>query len=549
MKCGVPCTNCRLDGAQCSLAGLPRRKYLDGSSLPRFIRRLPGRLQLQEIELLRTKGALIVPKHQILRPLIEAYIDHVHPYMPVIDIHQLLITIFQKNAHGRLSLFLLQAILFTGAHFIAENLLVTAGYGDRDTARRIFFQRAKVLYDLNVEEDQFTLVQGLLLLSFWHGTPDDTTSCWHWAGLSVTHALRMGLQEEVSSSDKDMHPHQRGLRRRLWWSVYIRDCLTALWMQRLPRIPNGAANIPILTIEDFGDPISSIPLPHFVANSAYLSSVEVQNNLASSFIDYSTLCVHVNRVLQIKFSLPKQRLPADEIGSVEREIASDGMGDSLLPKLRKCESELHRWSLETGSRYDSEVDDGASDIVRIQISLVQMLYSTAFAYLLSERFSLFPTETTFIKITQHARRVTEIMTDISKRKTIQYLPVTAVTIIVSAIAVHVMEISSPDPATRSQGYQSLNKGLTCLNELSHTYPAAGLANILYEASTFGSSAGLPFEALHQGRGIYSSFTRRIHQTEESFRTSLERCMVMGNNQSVLESLNGPLELEDLPRAT
>ncbi|KAE8314829.1 fungal-specific transcription factor domain-containing protein [Aspergillus transmontanensis] len=524
MKCGVPCTNCRLDGAQCSLAGLPRRKYLDGSSLPRFIERLPGRLQFKEIELLRAKGALIVPKPQVLRPLIEAYIDHVHLYMPVIDIHQLLITIFQKNTHGRLSLFLLQAILFTRAHFIAENLLV--------------------LYDLNVEEDQFTLVQGLLLLSFWHGTPDDTTSCWHWAGLSVSHALRMGLQEEVSSSDMDMHPHQRGLRRRLWWSVYIRDCLTALWMQRLPRIPNEAANIPILTIEDFGDPISSIPLPHFVVSSAYLSSVEVQNKLASSFIDYSTLCVHVNRVLQIKFSLPKQRLPADEIGSVEREMASDGMGDSLLPRLRKCESELHGWLLETGSRYDGDIDAGASDMVRIQISLVQMLYSTAFAYLLSERFALFPTETTFIKITQHARRVTEIMTDISKRKIIQYLPVTAVTIIVSAIAVHVMEISSPDPATRSQGYQSLSKGLTCLNELSHTYPAAGLANILYEASTFGSSATLPFEALHRGRGIYSSFTRRIYQTEESFRTSLESCMVMGNNQSVLESLSAPLELEN-----
>ncbi|PIG79522.1 hypothetical protein AARAC_000446 [Aspergillus arachidicola] len=464
--------------------------------------------------------------------------------MPVIDIHQLLITIFQKNAYGRLSLFLLQAILFTGAHFIAENLLVIAGYGDRDTARRIFFQRAKVLYDLNVEEDQFTLVQGLLLLSFWHGTPDDTTGCWHWAGLSITHALRIGLQKEVSSRDVDMHPHQRGLRRRLWWSVYIRDCLTALWMQRLPRIPNEAANIPILTIEDFGDPISSILLPHFVANSAYLSSVEVQNKLASCFIDYSILCVHVSRVLQIKFSLPKQHLPADEIGSVENEMASDEMGDSLLPRLRKCESELHGWFLETGSRYDSDIDAGASDIVRIQISLVQMLYSTALVYLLSERFALFPTETTFIKTTQHARRVTEIMTDISKRKIIQYLPVTAVTIIVSAITNHVMEISSPDPATRSQGYQSLSKGLMCLNELSHTYPAAGLANILYEASTFGSSASLPFEALHRGRGIYSSFTRRIHQTEESFRTSLESCMVMGNNQSVLESLSGPLELEN-----
>ncbi|KAE8333205.1 fungal-specific transcription factor domain-containing protein [Aspergillus sergii] len=444
--------------------------------------------------------------------------------MPVIDIHQLLITIFQKNAHGRLSLFLLQTILFTGAQFIAENLLVIAGYGDRDTARRIFFQRAKVLYDLNVEEDQFTLVQGLLLLSFWHGTPDDTTGCWHWAGLGITHALRMGLQKDVSSRDVGLHPHQRGLRRRLWWSVYMRDCLTALWMQRLPRIQDEAINIPTPTIEDFGDPVS---LPHSVVHSA-------------------TLCVQVNRVLQIKFSLPKQRL---EIGSVENEMASDGIGSASVPRLGKCESELHGWLLETGSRYDSDINSGASDLVRIQISLVQMLYSTALMYLLSERLALFPTETTFIKVTQHARRVTEIMTDISKQKIIQYLPVTAVTIIVSAIAVHVMEISSPDPAARSQGYQSLHQGLTCLNELSHTYPAAGLANILYEASTFGSSAGLPFEALHRGRGIYSSFTRRIHQTEESFGTSLESCVVMGNNQSVLEPLSGPLELEDLPRTT
>lgn len=144
MNRGLPCTNCRLDGTPCNLAAQPRRKYVDGSSLPRFIKRLPCRLQSQEIKSLRTKGALIVPKPQILWPLIEAYIDHVHPYMPVIDIQQLLITIFQKNAHGRLSLFLLQAILFAGAHFIAENLLVIAGYRDRDTARRIFFQRAKV---------------------------------------------------------------------------------------------------------------------------------------------------------------------------------------------------------------------------------------------------------------------------------------------------------------------------------------------------------------------------------------------------------------------
>ncbi|KAF9884944.1 hypothetical protein FE257_000853 [Aspergillus nanangensis] len=467
--------------------------------LPKFVKPIPSRLKRDEVCFLQIKGAFNVPDIISLRPFLKAYVDHVHPYMPVLDLQGILFSITQNDRQRPISLFLLQSILFVSSTFVPDTLLETVGYSDRSSARRTLLYRAKVLYDFDVEDDSLAIVQGLLLLTFWHGTPDDLTGCWYWAGLSLTWAFRMGLHQEDSARSSRINPRYKHLRRRIWWSVYIRDRLTALWMQRPARIDDVAFNIPPLTIEDFDAPISSTVLLRFMTDSSYLSNPHTQKTLEKIFIDLSNLCVSIGQVLAVKFSTWKLGPVTSSTPSLARPSSSD-VSTRHEWRVEECALGLRQWLQKHGSRYLAEDLSTEETIVTINASLVHMLHATALVNLyISNTTSQSPPEYVLLNCSYPAATVTKIMGDLSQRKLIQYLPITAVNILISTIAIHVIEVNSSDLETRSRGYSNLNKCLQILGELSKTYSAATWANIFFEASALGSSASLPFRALQRGQ--------------------------------------------------
>ncbi|KAJ5974816.1 hypothetical protein N7481_008523 [Penicillium waksmanii] len=419
----------------------------------RFLKPLPRRLNDEDIRFLQIKEAMNVPERNDLRVFIRAYVDHVHPYMPILNLEELLSSICEDRAESRL------------------------------------------LYDLDVEDDILVVVQGLLLLTLWHGTPDEPTGCWDWAGLSVTGAQRLGLHNDQNPDTLNMSPAQRGLRRRVWWAVYIRDRLTALWMRRPARIEDESFNVPPLALDDFDRNIASKPLLRFMEDSAHLSNASSQKELAVAFLDLSTLSVHIGRFLKYRFITPKLSILEN---SCSLQRCSDNMRD--------CSGELYRWFRDRQLRYDGLFEPETNVIVKTLKSLVRMLYSSAqINIFLFERFELPFVETITPEVSEEARAVTEMMSQLSGNHLIQYLPITAVNVVMPAIAVHILEMTSSNPILRPQGYRRLQQCLHSLGEVSTTYAVAGFPQILYEASVFGSAAILPFQALERGREQQASF--------------------------------------------
>ena len=115
--------------------------------LPRFIKPLPSKIGPDEISYLEKKGVLTVPKGTLRSEMLRAYVEFVHPYMPLLDLHDFLKMIDkQDGSNGKVSLILFQAVMFAGSSFVDMQYLHTAGYATRKEARKDFFQKTRVSF-------------------------------------------------------------------------------------------------------------------------------------------------------------------------------------------------------------------------------------------------------------------------------------------------------------------------------------------------------------------------------------------------------------------
>jgi hypothetical protein len=65
--------------------------------------------------------------------------------MPLIELHDFLRIVDRGNGeNGKISLVLFQAVMFAGTAFVDMALLTAAGYPTRKSARKAFYQKARV---------------------------------------------------------------------------------------------------------------------------------------------------------------------------------------------------------------------------------------------------------------------------------------------------------------------------------------------------------------------------------------------------------------------
>lgn len=113
------------------------------AQLPGFIMSFPRIMGRDELCYLKRKNALQIPQCRLRCEIFRSYLEFVHPYMPVIDVHQFLQAIYESGSQS-VSLLLFQAVMFAGSAFVDLAYLRSAGYSSRLAARKAFYQRAKV---------------------------------------------------------------------------------------------------------------------------------------------------------------------------------------------------------------------------------------------------------------------------------------------------------------------------------------------------------------------------------------------------------------------
>lgn len=115
------------------------------SQLPAFIRPLPSKIAAEDVSYLQLKGALTLPPLALQNALLRAFVEYVHPYMPLMELHDFLAAINSRDGlYGQVSLFLYQAVMFASSAYVDVKCLRAAGYPNRKAARKAFFQKTRV---------------------------------------------------------------------------------------------------------------------------------------------------------------------------------------------------------------------------------------------------------------------------------------------------------------------------------------------------------------------------------------------------------------------
>ncbi|KAJ5286876.1 hypothetical protein N7478_002562 [Penicillium angulare] len=459
--------------------------------LPDYIRGLPARFQKEDIDYLGAKGALTIPDVTLRNELLKAYIHYVHSYMPLLDLEEFLQTIVQNDGIHRISLLLFQAVMFAGMAFVDMKHLQAAGYQTRKIARKIFFQRARLLYDFDYEVDRISLVQSLLLMTYWYETPDDQKDTWHWMGVSLSLAHTIGLHRDPGNSRMDLR--RQRMWKRIWWSTYTRDRLIALGMRRPMRVKDDDCDVPMLTLDDFEFQSFSPEIVKMVGDSEILHNISHQRELALMFIEKAKLCLCVSHVLSAQYSVLSHKFG----GTMETTMM-------LVPKkstaesfeVRRCDQELEDWlaNLPVETQYTpsgvSKLPE-AHEVLHSHRALLKMVYLTTSSAL--HRPQVLPAvpypsmdselqDMSRQKVRYAALEITNIAQDLHILDLTRYYPTTGVTVLLPAVIIHLLDIKSSDPSVRMTSLQRFYQCMRILQRLREIYASADFATSFLEAA-------------------------------------------------------------------
>ncbi|PGH18721.1 hypothetical protein AJ80_04374 [Polytolypa hystricis UAMH7299] len=492
------------------------------TSFPNYIRPLPAKFLDDDIDYLEAKGALTIPDFELRKELIRSFAHYVYPFMPLLDLDEFVGTIARNDSGHQLSLLLFQAVMFAGVAFVPMKYLSAVGFETRKDARKVFFQRARLLYDFDYESDRIGLVQSLLLMTHWYEMPDDQKDTWHWMGVSLSLAHTIGLHRDPRNSSMDAR--RQRLWKRIWWSTYTRDRLIALGMRRPTRIKDEDCDVPMLTIEDFEIKTFSPESMQILGDCDMFHNLKQQRELALLFIEKSKLCLCISHVLSAQYSVLSHKFG----GTTETTMM-------LVPKksaseaceVRHCDQELEKWQagLPEETRYQpsatSTVGNG-DEVIHLHQALLRMIFLTTSSALHRPQVlpaSPFPTVEAELqnisrtKVRQAAVEITSIAQELHTLDLIRCLPTAGVTVLLPAVIIHLLDIKSNDPNVRTASLHRFYQCMQILQRLREIYASADFATSFLEAAI--RKAGLQLSTQvsqepqqQQTRPVFTYPTRR-----------------------------------------
>ncbi|BCS28067.1 Zn(II)2Cys6 transcription factor [Aspergillus puulaauensis] len=144
---------------------------------------------------------------------LESYAEYCHTWCPVLD-QDLLLTHIDHSP-------LLQHALALCCNRVNPPLIRA-----RDSAD--YYAVAKAHFHSGAEKNGLVLLASIMLFWWWStgsATLVSMDNAWWWTGIAIRIAQEMGLHREPPST---LPQSTAGLRRRIWWTLFIRDRILAL---------------------------------------------------------------------------------------------------------------------------------------------------------------------------------------------------------------------------------------------------------------------------------------------------------------------------------
>lgn len=277
----------------------------------------------RRIKYLRDEGVFNMPPDTVSSSLLKDYFQWFHPCFPVVDQDD----VAKKWANKSLSPLLCMAMFSVAAAHSDDKVMADAGFIDRHKARYLFYSRAKDLYEVDHETNKTTVIQAVFLMSFWRSGRLLDKHTRHWLGIAITLAQSKAMHRclPVSSSS------QAKLRRRIWWSIFIRECQCSASLGLPLRIHDEDCDIEPLQLTDMESPSnaeqqlqSDAPPQQPTAEMSYSVEMAKLARLLSQIIDleyrpHRTTDIHGRQQLKDKLfewddQLPKCLSPHVRLG-------------------------------------------------------------------------------------------------------------------------------------------------------------------------------------------------------------------------------------------
>lgn len=347
-----------------------------------------------------------------------------------------------------------------------------------------------------------SLVQALLLMTYWYETPDDQKDTWHWMGVAISLSHTIGLHRNPEKS-MALDDKRKKLWKRIWWSCVVRDRLVALGMRRPTRIKSEDCDVPMLALEDFDIDmdVGNIPLLCEEGESRE-EAYNRQRELSVMCIEKARLCVCISQVLSAQYSV---------LNTNQGSLAADGSTKTtmvLLPKgsdkdnceVQKCDTALQTWLDELPSEavyrpVRSDCGQQTDVVLGLHRNLLHMVYFTTVSAL--HRPQVLPSapapwparnvnaalgETSRRKVRQAATEITRLATELIDLNLVRYLPTFGVTVMLPAIIIHLLDIKSSNPATRERSVDGFAVCMQVMQGLRTSYASADYATHFLEAA-------------------------------------------------------------------
>lgn len=464
--------------------------------LPTFIAPIPTDIPIEDLEFLTQKGAFAIPEPELCIEILNNYMFSVHPFMPILDRPAILDTILKEvDNDNRISLLLFQAVMFAGLASIDLHSVHAMGFKSTKHAREVFFHRVRLLYEFGIEPNEEFVFQSLLLMSSWYDRNNQRRDTWHWTGLALSVAQTMGLHREPTprcGPDRIQH-----LRRRLWWSLYIRDRLLALGTRRPMRIRDDSFNVTMLTLDDFD--------VHLVCESdqgrSLTPDVEETTRLALMCIELAKLSICIGNVLSSQYTTLKTQPDVSHTMAVVPQLE----GDRTPKKLEECDREINEWYQALGPVISISRPPSGQDALyscsgvhmgilnMVHLTLINVLYRTQALGTLTDKVEVQVVQkASRSKVKDAACKVTKITYAMLRRDQVRFLGVAGVTALLAACLSHMLDIRLGDDDLRDASIFRFYQSMQVLQSLSGIYTSAD-SSVSFLASVI-RKAGIPVPA-------------------------------------------------------
>ncbi|CAI7627314.1 unnamed protein product [Penicillium glandicola] len=199
-----------------------------------------------DIQLLRLQGAFDLPPRAIREGLINTFMERCSPWMPIIERSWL-----EESGSQKPSILLLQSI------FVAASRVTSAPAVTAYASLHQFYRRAKALFWSGYERNPVTVVAAVCILHWYNPegpehVSTNTSGFWRYVGVGLAHQI--GLHKEPTNK------RDAALRRRLWWTLFARDCCISAGQGRPLAVNLEDCEVAPPCSEDFHDSSSNATL-------------------------------------------------------------------------------------------------------------------------------------------------------------------------------------------------------------------------------------------------------------------------------------------------